>query len=258
MIGKATAWFFTHARDAFARRMVRVGITPNMLTIAGCVLTCLAGASLAMGIRTGEHFFYAFALLLLYWSAACDMFDGAVARLGNKGSAFGAVLDSTVDRISDFALFGGVAVGFAWQDPANITFSLLAMLAFLHGFLISYTKARAEDIIESCPVGYWQRGERVAAVVFATLAANPGALVVQQGISPMFTWLRRVRYTRAILEGRNPPIDPRQGRWWDKIQLWKWPRMTVPYDLITLANIAWLLFAPVDPARWDLLRTWLG
>jgi CDP-diacylglycerol--glycerol-3-phosphate 3-phosphatidyltransferase len=259
-IGKSVAWFFSNARDAIARRLVKWRITPNMLTIGGCVMTLAAGACLAMGVRTGERFFYAFAVLLLYWCAACDMLDGAVARIGNKGTKFGAFLDSTTDRVSDFALWGGLAMGFAAQPTPNLTFILLCLVAMLNGFMISYTKARAEDLIDKCPVGYWQRGERFAAVLFGAIAANPGALVVQQAVSPIFTWLRRVHYTKAVMEGRNPPVDPRdsQAKWYHKIQPWYWPRMTFPYDIITIANILWLFFAPVHPARWDLLRHWFG
>jgi phosphatidylglycerophosphate synthase len=256
MIGKSIAWFFCNSRDLIARGLIRLGVTPNMITLTGCVLTMLTGFCLAMGVASGERFFYAFAVLLLYWCAACDMLDGAVARLGGKGTEFGRFLDSTTDRVSDFSLWAGLAMGFAASTPANLTFVLLSMLAFFHAFLISYAKARAEDLIDSCPVGYWQRGERFAAVLFGSLGANPGAMVLQQATSPMFTWLARARYTKAILEGKTPPVNARDAnaKWYHKMQPWLYPRMSVPYDLITLANIAWLLFAPIDPAKWDILR----
>ena len=118
MIGKSIAWFFCNSRDLIARGLIRLGVTPNMITLTGCVLTMLTGFCLAMGVASGERFFYAFAVLLLYWCAACDMLDGAVARLGGKGTEFGRFLDSTTDRVSDFSLWAGLAMGFAASTPA--------------------------------------------------------------------------------------------------------------------------------------------
>ncbi|MCD6303605.1 MAG: hypothetical protein J7M21_01425, partial [Planctomycetes bacterium] len=74
------------------------------------------------------------------------------------------------------------------------------------------------------------------------------------------TVLRRVSYTRAVISGRNPPTDPRTGPLSLKLRPWRWPRMSLPYDLVTAANIAWLLLAPVgniDPLR-AVLAGWGG
>ena len=57
--------------------------------------------------------------------------------------------------------------------------------------------------------------------------------------------LRRVWYTRAVLAGKTPIIDARKGPWWLKIQPWRWPRATIPYDVITVLNMSWLVFADV-------------
>jgi CDP-diacylglycerol--glycerol-3-phosphate 3-phosphatidyltransferase len=194
--------------------------------------------------------------LLLAASSACDMLDGAVARLGGDRSRFGAFLDSTLDRYSDFAVYAGIAAHYAWISPANATFALLCMLAFFNAFMISYARARAEDIIESCSVGYWQRGERSAAILIATFAYNIPALVVQQAFLPMLTVLRRIFYVKAVIGGESPVTDPRGGGLLLAIQLWRWPRMTIPYDIVTGINIAWLIFARIRPE--DVLRRWLG
>ncbi len=261
MIGRATSRVVSAARDALARGLVRVGVTPNMLTLTGMVLT--AGAGLCYALGAASRFALSFdpsapanAYLLAAWvllmlASACDMLDGAVARIGGKGSRFGAFLDSTLDRYSDFAVYAGIAVCYAWRG-GNVTFVLLAMLAFFNAFMISYTRARAEDLIEKCRVGYWQRGERSAAILIATLFYNTPALLTQQAILPMLTVLRRIAYTRAVLDGRSPVTDPREGGWWIKVRLWRWARMTIPYDLVTGVNIAWLIFARFD-AR-DVIR----
>lgn len=266
MIGRAIGSFFIWARDHVARGMIRLHVTPNKLTLAGMVFTGAAGACYAAGstssfgwsLRPGPvgNLYMMGAFWLLILASACDMLDGAVARIGNMGSKFGAFLDSTLDRYSDFAVFCGIACCYAWSQPANITMVFLSMLAFFNSFMISYSRARAEDIIEHCTVGYWQRGERSAAILIATAAHNIPALVVQQALSPLFTVLRRIFYTKSVIEGRTPITDPRLGGWWLKIRLWRWPRMTVPYDIITGLNIAWLIFVRLPGG--DPLRSWLG
>lgn len=247
MIGRGVGFGFSTARDALARGLVKVGVTPNMLTLAGAAVTAGAGVCYALGAVRG-YWFIASAGVLLFVASACDMLDGAVARIGGKASVFGEFLDSTLDRFSDFAIYAGIAVGYASLAPANITFALLAMLSFFNSFMISYSKARAENLIESCPVGYWQRGERSAAVLIATFANNIPALLVQQAILPMFTVLRRMLYTKGVTEGKQIIIDPRKGGLWLKLHLWYWPRMSPAYDLVTCLNIAWLIFAPIEAA----------
>ena len=255
-IGKTIGWFFSTSRDMIARRLVQLGMTPNMMTIVGMLLTILLGICMALAVATGQRFFWAFAVVIMYWAGASDMLDGAMARLGKKSTPFGAFLDSTCDRISDFAIYGGLAVGFACQPTPNVTFMLLSMLAFLWAFMISYTRSRAETIGIEASVGYWQRPERSAAVLMSILGANPGALITSQAFWPLFTVLRRILYTKARIEGRQPILDVRTGSFWVRLRLWDWPRMSIPYDLWTLAMIAWLIWLPVDCQRWDLLRHW--
>ena len=80
----------------------------------------------------------------------------------------------------------------------------------------------------------------------ATFFYNTPALVLQQGILPMLTVLRRIGYTKHVLDARNPITDPRLGRWWLKVRVWRWPRMTIPYDIVTAINIGWLIFARIE------------
>ena len=266
MLGRAVGFGFSTARDFVARGLIRIGATPNAVTLAGLAFTAGAGACFAIGVDSGfawtlcpqaaDNAYMLLAAWLLILSFACDMLDGAIARIGNSGTKFGAFLDSTIDRFSDFVIYAGIAAGYAWVRPANVTFILLAMVAFLNGFMISYTRARAEDLIESCSVGFWQRGERMAAVLFAAMAHNLPALVLQQAALPMFTVLRRIMHTRAVLAGKQPVTDPRAGNWLRKMRIWEWPRMTVPYDVTVLINIAWLLFARVEAVDW--LRAAIG
>jgi CDP-diacylglycerol--glycerol-3-phosphate 3-phosphatidyltransferase len=267
MIGTAVGHGFVVARDFCARVLLRVGVTPNMLSLAGLVIIAGIGVCYALGAGATKpawcwtplsdaNVYLLLAAGLMILSAACDMLDGAVARIGNLASRFGAFLDSTLDRFADFVVFTGIAVYYAWAAPANITFILLAALAMFNGYMIAYTRARAEDIIPECTVGYWQRGERIAAILIATYAHNIPALLVQQAFLPLMTVLRRVFYTKAVIDGKEPVTDPRKGGVWLRIQLWKYPRATWAYDIVTGINILWLIFAPVPTC--DPIRQWAG
>ncbi|MBS3734636.1 MAG: CDP-alcohol phosphatidyltransferase family protein [Phycisphaerae bacterium] len=269
MIGRSVGFGFATARDAIARGLVRLHVTPNTLSLIGAALTCGAGVCYALGagadgtlLRAGAWSvdaaggagFLLPAGLLLVLASACDMLDGAVARIGTSKTAFGGFLDSTLDRLSDFAVYAGIAIGFARREPANLTFCLLAMVAVANAYMISYTKARAEDFIDTCSVGFWQRGERSTAVLIGTFAGHVPALMIQQALLPALTVWRRVRHTQLTLRARaGRPVRPLPG-WLDMLRLWRAPRMTVSYDLVVAVNIAWLLLADL-PAT-DVLRTW--
>lgn len=261
-IGRSVGYIFSTSRDRVARVLLAIRIGPNMLTLIGLFLTISSGVCFALG--TGKDFAWTLSTdtpgnawlfvagVVLFFAFACDMLDGAVARIGNCGSEFGAFFDSTIDRLSDFVIFMGILMGYAMNDPANLTFILLSAMAFFNAFGISYAKARAENLIESCPVGYWQRGERSAAVIISAFAANMPALVIQQGILPVFTFWRRVGYVHSVMTGKPVETDPAKCGWWVKCQLWRWRRMSWQYDVITLLNIAWLIFASIEPV--DVLR----
>jgi CDP-diacylglycerol--glycerol-3-phosphate 3-phosphatidyltransferase len=265
MIGRTIGLIIVAVRDRLTAILFRLGVRPNTLTLAGMVLITAAGVCYALGasarfgwsLRPAEpaNAYLLLAGVLMILSAACDMLDGAVARLGRQGTELGAFLDSTLDRYGDFVVYAAIAVHYAAVRPANVTFVLLSMLAIFNGFLISYTRARSEGLARPCTVGYWQRGERSAAILIATFAYNVPALVVQQALLPGLTVIRRVLHTKAVLEGNVPIVDPRQGNGWLKIRLWRWPRMTIPYDFVTGINIAWLIFARFQPP--DPLGQWL-
>lgn len=260
---------FCAARDALALGLIRIGATPNMLTTAGAAATF--GAAWFFLIGAGERWSDPrpqgdwpaplWAAILLFVASACDMLDGAVARIGAKSTPLGAVLDSSLDRVSDMALFAAMAAHFAWKG--NVTYTALAAAALANATLISYLKARAENLIDDCSVGYWLRGERCAALLIAAFSAHLPAVLWQQAILPAFTALRRMVWTYRCLSakqrGTAPPDPaplPGARRY---LAPWRFPRGSVPYDVVTGANIAYILFAPLisplfGPAA-DPLRT---
>ena len=134
--------------------------TPNQLTLMGLALNFLAGWVYSSG-------FFLLAGLLVLAAGLGDLLDGPVARLTGKTSNFGAFLDSTVDRYSDFFLFGGVAFYYATEE---LWLWFLITLGILLGtFVTSYAKARAESLMPACSVGFLERAERVLLLALGSL-----------------------------------------------------------------------------------------
>jgi len=278
-VSKAIGLSVSAARDTVARALVRIGITPNALTLTGTACTAGVGYCLARGAGEQVPYFYngtgpvgwwpVWAGFWLLLANACDMLDGAVARLGGRGSRFGAILDSSLDRISDMLLFLGAAWYFARTDPANLTLQALAVLTACNAVLISYVKARAENLIPNCGVGYWERGERCAGLLIACACGHVPAFIWQLSILGTLTVYRRVAYARSCLAAQDagrplPGTGPDAG-WRGRLQLWRHPRGSVPYDIVTGAAIAWIIIGPwlwratygFGPGA-DPLRHWLG
>lgn len=139
-------------RGRIARPLVRLGIDPNVLTVLSFLCGVASGAAFALG-----RIFPAWILLVL--SGILDMIDGRVAALSGRTSRFGAILDSTLDRYAEFALFGGLIWHFRDGWLAG-----LAALALAGSIMVSYTRARAEGLGVECREGLAQRPERFAAI----------------------------------------------------------------------------------------------
>ena len=156
--------------DVFAR----AGIHPNILSIAGLLLSMAAGLIYGHG-----SFFWAAWVVVL--AGICDTLDGSIARQTNKKSDFGAFFDSTLDRYSDMFLFIGLAYYFAGGRPFLMTlgageapevspWTVTAIIFAVAGsFMVSYTRARAEGLGMECKAGMMQRPERITLLVIGSL-----------------------------------------------------------------------------------------
>lgn len=127
-------------------------ITPNQVTIAGTVLNLAAGA-----LVIAEHLVWAGIVFVV--AGFMDMLDGALARMSQKVTTFGAFLDSTLDRVSEGVILSAIAYLLAVQGR-EIDVALV-VLALLGSVLVSYTRARAESLGVECKVGLMSRPERV-------------------------------------------------------------------------------------------------
>jgi CDP-diacylglycerol---glycerol-3-phosphate 3-phosphatidyltransferase len=162
--------------DLFARS----GIHPNILSIAGLLLSIAAGLIYCHG-----SFFWAAWVVVL--AGVCDTLDGTIARQTNKKSDFGAFFDSTLDRYSDMFIFIGLAYYFAGGRPFLMPlqtgssselspWTVTAIIfAIVGSFMVSYTRARAEALGIECKAGIMQRPERITLLVIGSLlGAVPG------------------------------------------------------------------------------------
>jgi len=131
-------------------------VDPNLLTVIG------AGVSVAGAIAFGMGQFVVGGLLLTL-GGLCDLVDGVVARHFGISSAFGAFLDSTLDRLVDMAVLLALVVHY--MDAGDLTTALVAGVGLVSSVLTSYTKARAESIDVSMPGGFIERGERIVLIV---------------------------------------------------------------------------------------------
>lgn len=130
-------------------------VDPNLLTVAGLLITALAGYVLGHNLRIGA--------VLVLAGGAFDVLDGMVARANGRETPFGAYLDSLLDRYSDAFIFLGVG----WHmlragDTAGVLLSLGTMVG---AFGVSYARARAEGLGLQCKTGLMERPERVVLVV---------------------------------------------------------------------------------------------
>jgi len=183
-----------------SRLLLRAGISPNAMTLAGALGTWI---SALFFFPRGDLFIGTLVVTVFLLS---DLFDGTMARLdGSKGSRFGALLDSTLDRISDAIVIFALMIwaeseNFSAQNnlvDANLTIALLA-ISLLTGFLISYIRARAEALAISCDVGVAERPERLIVLLVGTgfyglgvMAALPLALVLLVSIN-VVTVIQRI------------------------------------------------------------------
>jgi len=156
--------------------LIRARVSPNVITTFGTLVLLGSGAAFGLGyVHIGG--------LLLLLSGVMDMLDGRVARGGNVVSKFGAFYDSTLDRVGESALFGGIAVYFVaggvaepWRIPALI----VTLVALSAGLTVSYARARAEGLQMDCKVGVAQRAERILGLGAPTLffGAGPGGFLL--------------------------------------------------------------------------------
>jgi len=135
-------------------------IHPNVLTLIGLLINIAAAALLARGqfLRAG---------FVIIGAGLFDMVDGRVARETNRVTRFGGFFDSVLDRYSDLALLVGLLV---WYGSINrFGYVVLTAIVMTASVMVSYVRARAENTIPTCKVGFMERPERVVLFIIGAL-----------------------------------------------------------------------------------------
>jgi phosphatidylinositol phosphate synthase len=157
--------FWTALLQPIINLLLRLGISPDAVTLFG-TLGVVAGALIFFPqghLFAGVLFITAFVF--------SDMIDGAMARQSGRTSTFGAFLDSTLDRIGDAAIFGGLAVYYVGPGD-NQAWAALAIYCLSMGSVTSYARAKAESLGMQAKVGIAERADRLVAILVVTGLAD--------------------------------------------------------------------------------------
>ena len=155
--------------EPIARALLRVGVSPNAVTVAGSA-GVIAGS---IGFAARGHLIAATVVVTV--CALTDLLDGTMARLRGSTSKWGALLDSTMDRVSDSAVLASLAFWLATTEQRRA--AVAAILCLILGQLVSYVKARAEGLGFTANVGIAERAERLIIV-------GVGGLLTGLGLKP--------------------------------------------------------------------------
>jgi CDP-diacylglycerol--glycerol-3-phosphate 3-phosphatidyltransferase len=160
--------------------LARTPLTPNAVTWLGFCITVGAAALVVTG-----HLFAAGVVVLV--AGLFDMLDGALARVTNRVTRFGGILDSTLDRLSEAALLLGLLAVFAREQ--QVAESILVGFTLLGSLMVSYIRARVEGLGIECKAGLFTRPERVIVLALGLLLSRfDGALVIALAVITFFSW----------------------------------------------------------------------
>ena len=161
MLNKYARAFFSAIFRPIAQLLLRLGISPDVVTIVGTV-----------GVAFGALWFYPrgdflVGTLFITVFVFSDMLDGNMARLSGRSSTWGAYLDSTLDRFGDAAVFGGLAIWF-FTGGEDLLMAYLALACLVLGSLVSYARARAKGLGMRADVGIAERADRLVSTLVTT------------------------------------------------------------------------------------------
>lgn len=163
-----------------------IPLSPNALSIIGFLLTVLASFFLISDLKLGG--------VIILLGGMFDVLDGVVARVNNKTSRFGAFLDSVLDRYSDALIL--LAIAWNMFNRNNHPAMVLCFVTMIGALLISYTRARAEGIGESCSHGLMERPERIVLIAFGTITGLIVPVLWIMVVLTHFTVLQRILHVR--------------------------------------------------------------
>ena len=205
MLNRFARALFTRLLTPVAGLLLRAGISPDVVTLVG-----------TLGVAVGALAFYPSGHLLagtlvVVAFVFADTVDGIMARQSGRSSAWGAYLDSTLDRVGDAAVFGGLVLWFTGGGNDRLA-AALALACLTLGSIVSYAKARAEGLGMTANVGIAERADRLVAVLAATGLVGLGLprvlLTVVLGllaVASLVTVVQRILEVRRQAFAAHPP-----------------------------------------------------
>ncbi len=170
--------------------LIKLGVTPNMVTFFGFLLNILSTGVLIYGAEVGDrndHKYLGYAGAIILLAGAMDMIDGRLARLSGTAHPYGALYDSVLDRYSELVMFFGFCYYTVTQD--YLLTSIFSFIAMIGSIMVSYTRARAEGLGVNASVGIMQRPERIVLVATASLVTCIVSSIIGGGYEYNVSWL---------------------------------------------------------------------
>lgn len=194
------------ALDPLVGALSALRVPPLLVSLAGVAVSVYGAMVVADGgLLLGG--------VLLLVAGICDVIDGDLARRAGTPSRFGAFIDSTLDRVAEFAYFGGIAVYIVNRPGGFSDYELAVVFVALAGsVLTSYARARAEGIGVACTVGAVGRPERVALLALGLLLGYRVLFVVLNliAIASMYTFVQRVIHVHRATSRLDEDVDDYQ------------------------------------------------
>jgi CDP-diacylglycerol--glycerol-3-phosphate 3-phosphatidyltransferase len=183
MITKLVRRYTKWITEPIARFFIRLGASPDHITVLGLLLMVGVAAVLALGYLRPAGF-------LILIAAGADGVDGVMARMQGRSTKFGAFLDSTLDRYSEAVTLVGLFIYFVRQGDSLAL--LLIYVAIVGSLMVSYTRARAESLGLECRRGFLTRVERVILLMLALIVGQVQAGLWLLAILSQLTAIQRI------------------------------------------------------------------
>jgi CDP-diacylglycerol--glycerol-3-phosphate 3-phosphatidyltransferase len=221
---------------------VALRIHPNMLTLIGVIINFIAAWQFAIGRFMTAGF-------IMLAGNVFDFIDGKVAEATDTKSAFGGFWDSVMDRFSDLSLFIGVI--YLYAELQRTDYVMVAAFAMMFSVMTSYTRARAESMIERCKVGFMERPERIVLVMIGAFTNRMAGILWVILVLSVVTVVDRIYFTwRALKSQKASPAWlgqslltlPFRAVW--HALYWTFDRGTWQYDLMVVAILAFVWLIP--------------
>lgn len=191
----------TRILNGLVRALVFTRIHPNVFTCVGLAINAVGAWMLSRG-----EFFEAGLVVLL--AAVFDLVDGPIARSSGRVTRFGGFLDSVIDRYSDLILLVGMLVYYASVN--RFGYIVLTAVAMTGSVMVSYVRARSENEIPKCKVGFLERPERIVLLIIGTLFNRMTAVLWVIAVLSNLTVVHRIVHTwkETTRIGQSPAAAP--------------------------------------------------